>query len=143
MKIWKILIFVIALMSVIPSWGCNMTESNFFQPKPTESMKEIQASENSEKLDADVIAFSQGQFSIESARYYHAPAKTPWLAVSKSIQNQMAEESFHQKIYEWHEPGIDIIDVYPQGNTAFAVAMPKDRDRSADKLIGFYVLKLK
>ena len=124
------------------AWGCGMAETKVFQPKPLDGMKEVPVSEDSKKLDAEAIAFFRDQFSIESARYYQVPGEIPWIAVSKSVQNQMAEKSIQRTMFDWYEPGIDFVEVYPQGNNGavFAVAMPKGTNPSADKLVGFYVL---
>ncbi len=131
-----------ALMLAIFAWEVGMSETRLFQPKPLDGMKEVPASKDSEKLDAEAMAFFQGRFSIQSARYYQVSGKIPWIAVSKSVQNQMAEKCIERTMFEWYEPGIDFVEVYPQGNAgaAFAVAMPKETDLNADKLIGFYVL---
>ncbi|MFO1425028.1 MAG: hypothetical protein U1F70_15520 [Candidatus Competibacteraceae bacterium] len=119
-----------------------MTETMVFQPKPLDGMKEVSASKDSDKLDAEAVAFLRGRFLIESARYYQVPSEIPWIAVSKSVQNQMAQRSIQRKMFEWYEPGIDFVEVYPQGNhgAAFALAMSKGANPSADKLVGFYVL---
>lgn len=132
---------LVVVLAMLP-WGCGMTESKVFQPKPLDDMKEIPDSKDSKKLDAEAIAFFRDQFSIESTRYYLVPGKIPWIAVSKSVQNQMAEKSIQRTMFEWYEPGIDFIEIYPQGNngTAFAVAMSKGTNLNADKLVGFYVL---
>jgi len=81
------------------------------------------------------------KYTIASARYFAVPGEVPWFAVSKSVQNQMAETSIQRVIFEWNDPGIDFVEVYPQGDGAFAVAMPKGTKSSAEKLIGFYVLR--
>ena len=119
-----------------------MAKSNVFQPTPLDGMNGVPASEASEKLDAEVEAFLRGQFSIESARYYLVPGDIPWIAVSKSVQNQMAEQSIQRTMFDWYEPGIDFVEVYPQGNSGagFAVAMPQGTNSRAEKLVGFYVL---
>jgi hypothetical protein len=143
MRTWKNTktVVVVALSMALLQWGCVMAETKVFQPKPLDGMKEVTASENSAKLDAEAKAFLRDQFSIESARYYLVPGEIPWIAVSKSIHNQMAEKSIQRKMFEWYEPGIDFVEVYPQGkNSAFAVAMPKGTNPSANKLVAFYVL---
>lgn len=142
MRLWKNTGIIITLVLAIFTWECGMTETRVFQPKPLDGMKEVPASKDSEKLDAEAIAFFRGQFSIQSAHYYQVPGEIPWIAVSKSVQNQMAEKSIQRTMFEWYEPGIDFVEVYPQGNNdaAFAVAMPKGTNLSADKLVGFYVL---
>jgi hypothetical protein len=140
---WKNTITVVGVaLAMLLAWGCGMAETSVFQPKLVNGMKEVPASEDSEKLDAEALAFFRDQFSIDSARYYQVPAEIPWIAVSKSVQNQMAELSIQRTMFEWYEPGIDFIEVYPQGNdaSAFAVAMPKGTNPSADKLVGFYGL---
>jgi len=73
---------------------------------------------------------------------YLVVSDAPWIAISKSVQNQMAAKSIHKMMFPWYEPGIDFIEIYPQGKNgaAFALAMPKSADFDGDKLIGFYVL---
>jgi len=140
MRTWKNAKIVVAL--TMTAWGCGVAETTVFQPKPLDSMKEVPATEDSKKLDAEVTAFLRNKYAIASARYYQAPGEIPWIAVSKSVQNQMAEKSIRRTMFEWYEPGIDFVEVYPQGKNgaAFAVAMPKGTKSSADKLVGFYVL---
>jgi hypothetical protein len=142
MKRWKNKRIVVVLALVMLSWACDKVETKVFRPKPLDSMKEVQVSEESKKLDAEVLTFFRDQFSIKSAHYYLLPGEIPWIAFSKSVQNQMAEKLIRRTVFDWYEPGIDFIEVYPQGNndTVFAVAMPKGTNPSADKLIGFYVL---
>lgn len=142
MRLWKNTGIIVTLMLAIVAWECGMTETKVFQAKPLDSMKEVPASKDSEKLDAEATAFFRGRFLIQSARYYQVSAKVPWIAISKSVQNQMAEKSIQRTMFEWYEPGIDFVEIYPQANdsAAFAVAMPKDTNLNADKLVGFYVL---
>ena len=72
---------------------------------------------------------------------YQVPGEIPWIAVSKSVQNQMAEKSIQRTMFAWYEPGIDFVDIYPQGKkAAFALAMPKGTNPSAEKLVGLYIL---
>lgn len=105
-------------------------------------MKQSPANAETEKLDAEVTAFLRDSYEIESARYFRVAGEVPWIAVSKSIRNQMAQKSIQSVMFDWYEPGIDFVDVYPQGSDgAFAVAMPQGSQSGADKLIGFYVLK--
>jgi hypothetical protein len=124
------------------AWGCGMAESPVVEPKPLEQMKEVSASADSKKLDAEVTAFLRDKYTISSARYYQTPGEIPWIAVSKNVQNQMKEKSIERKLFEWYEPGLDFVEVYPQGKNggAFAVAMPKGTKSDAQKLVGFYVL---
>lgn len=141
---WKnIITFGIVAMSVL-AWKCGMNETNVFQPNPLNGMKEVAASEDSKKLDAETLVFLRDQYSINSARYYQVAGEIPWIAISKSVQNQMAEKSIHRTMFDWYEPGIDFIEIYPQGNNgaAFAVAMLKGTNPSDDKVVGFYVLSI-
>ncbi|WP_320043228.1 hypothetical protein [uncultured Desulfobacter sp.] len=119
-----------------------MAETMIFQPKPIEGMIKVPASADSGKLDQEVKTFCRGQFAIGSASYYQVAGEIPWLAISKSIQNQMAAKSIERTMFDWYEPGIDFIEIYPQGKNggAFALAMPKESNLGADKLIGFYIL---
>jgi len=137
MKPWKNARIVVALAMM---WGCGMAET-VFQPKPLDYMKAVPATEKSRKLDAEVTEFLRKQYVIASAHYYDVPGEVPWIAVSKTVQNQMLEKSFEPVYFKWYEPGLDFVEVYPQGNgAAFAVAMPKGTKSSAEKLVGFYVL---
>ena len=140
MRTWKYARILVTLAMMVS--GCGMGKSTVFQPKPLDGMKEVPASAESKKLDAEVTAFLRNKYAIASARYYQVPGEIPWIAVSKSVQNQMAEKSIQPVMFEWYEPGIDFVEVYPQGNNgaAFAVAMPKGTKSSSDKLVGFYVL---
>jgi hypothetical protein len=140
MKTWKNAKFVVALAML--ALGCGMAESVVFQPKPLDGVKEVAAGEGSKKLDAEVTAFLRNKHVIASARYYLVPGEYPWIAVSKSVQNQMAEKGIQRVMFDWYEPGLDFVEVYPQGKSgaAFAVAMPKGTKSSAEKLVGFYVL---
>jgi hypothetical protein len=142
MRTWKIMRTLAAMTLAILAWSCGMAETRLFQPKPLDGMKEVPASEESRKLDAETLAFFRDRFSIESARYYQVPGEIPWIAVSKSVQNQMLERSIQRIMFEWYEPGIDFVEIYPQGNNgaAFALAMSKETNLSADKLVGFYIL---
>lgn len=130
------------VLLAMTAWGCGMADVKVVQPKPLDGMKEVAASGDTAKLDAEVKAFLRDKFVIASGRYYQVPAEIPWIAVSKSVQNQMAEKSFKPAMFEWYEPGIDFVEVYPQGKegAAFAVAMPKGASPSGEKLVGYYVL---
>lgn len=140
MKPWNNAKMVVAL--AIVAWGCGMAESAIFQPKPPDGINEVSASDDSKKLDAELTAFVRGKYAIASAHYYHASSDAPWIAISKSVQNQMAAKSIQKMMFPWYEPGLDFIEIYPQGKNgaAFALAMPKNADFDGDKLIGFYVL---
>ena len=140
MKGWDNSAIVVAVVMLIG--GCRMTQSAVFQAKPLESMKAVPASESTHALDTELTAYLRGRYLLVSASYYRAPAMIPWLAISKSVQNQMAEMSIQPAIFEWNEPGVDFIEVYPQEkhDAAFAVAMPRGSKSDAEKLVGFYVL---
>jgi len=139
MKTWKSVGITLAM--AILSSGCGMSETKVIEAKPLEGVKTLAASEQTKKLDTEVLAFLREGYTIASARYYMVEGDIPWIAVSKSVQNQMAEKSFERKIFPWYEPGFDFVEVYPQANgKAFAVAMPKGTKSSAEKLVGYYVL---
>jgi hypothetical protein len=132
----------VGFLFLMKSRGQGAIDGGVFQPKLLDGMKEVGASEKSKLLDAEATSFFRGQFAIQSARYYEVPGEISWSAVSKSVQNQMAEQSMQRVMFTWYEPGIDFIEVYPQGSdgSAFAVAMPKGTNLNESKLIGFYVL---
>ncbi len=121
--------------------GCSMFESRPFQPKPWDNMRQIAASDATRVLDGEVSAFLRDKYTIVSARHFQVAADTSWISVSKFVQNEMAAKSFKPVMFDWYEPGLDTIDVYPQGKSGFAVAQPKETRPTEEKLIGFYVLK--
>lgn len=135
-----IMIFVLAL-ALTPGGGV-LAMSGVFQPVPLETMRAVPVTNESRKLDAEVIVFLRGKYKIKSGHYYQVPAEIPWIAVSKSIQNQMAEKSIPKQLFEWYEPGLDFVEIYPQSKSdiAFAVAMLKGTKSNSKKLVGFYVL---
>lgn len=140
MRSWSIATIGMALAAM--AWGCGMGKSAVFQPEPLDDMKEAQAGAETEKLDAEVTAFLRDKYEIVSASYYELAGEVPWIAISKSVRNQMAAKSIQPVMFDWYEPGLDFVDVYPQGSDgAFALAMPEGSRSAADKLIGFYVLK--
>jgi hypothetical protein len=123
--------------------GCGMAENKaLVQPKPPANAKEIQAGDESRKLDTDVTTLLRGKYGIVSGRYFRVAGDIPWVAVAKAVQNEMAEKSIQRTMLDWYEPGIDFLEIYPQGKAgeAFAVAMPKGARSSAEKVVGYYVL---
>lgn len=99
------------------------------------------APEAAKKLDADVIKFLRGAYTIKSVHYYRFDPDVPWVAITKDVQNQMLKKSIKRVFYEWFEPGLDLIEVYPQGKTAFAVAMDSKTPPGAESFVGYYVLE--
>ena len=140
MSIWKDARIPVAV--ALLAWGCGMAENAVFEPKPIVGMSEAPAGEDSKKLDAELTAFLRNKHAIASARYYRVPADIAWMALTKSVQNQMAEKSIQRIMFDWFEPGLDLVEMYPQGKSGagFALAMPKGTNPKADKLVGFYVL---
>ena len=141
MKKWKGVNLATAAL-VILTLGCNGMFDSVFQPKPLDGMKAIAASEETKKLDQEVTGFLRGRYAIEKAKYYRAPASMAWIAISKNVQNQMAAKSIKPIMFEWYEPGIDFVEIYPQGEkgAGFALAAPRDMQFEGEKLLAFYVL---
>jgi hypothetical protein len=140
MGTWKNAIFLV--VTAIFAWGCGMAEPKVVQPKPPNGMKEVKSSEESKKLDAEVREFLRSEYTIASARYFARESDIPWISISKSVQNQMAEKSIKPTMFAWYEPGLDFVEVYPQPaqGGAFALAKPKEGSLDAVELIGYYVL---
>ena len=63
-----------------------------------------------------------------------------WVAISKNVENQMLEKSINRVPFEWTNPDMDFVDVYPQGDSAFAVAMYSKTASSKVKVVGYDVL---
>jgi hypothetical protein len=124
------------------AWGCGMAETRVIQPKPPDGTKEVKPSGETRILDAEVKTFLRDEFTIVSARYFQPASAIPWISISKSVQNQMAEKSVKRTMFEWYEPGLDFVEVYPQEKNrgAFALAIPKESRLDSVRLIGFYVL---
>jgi hypothetical protein len=98
------------------------------------------AGANGKALDAEVAKFLRREYKIKSVIYYQLNGDIPWIAVSKNVQNQMLEKAVKKKVFAWNNPGIDLIDVYPQKEGAFAVAMYTKTAPDKDKLVGYYLL---
>lgn len=94
-------------------------------------------------LVEEVTKFLRGKYAIKSGSYYRFRGDVPWVAISKNVQNQMAEKSIERVIYHWSNPGYDFVDVYPQGDTAFAVGMYSKNGPGKSKLVGYFVLTAK
>jgi hypothetical protein len=123
--------------------GCSMADTVTATSPVSEHVKAVEASAaaaNAKALDAEVTKFLRKKYAIKSATYYSFGAGIPWVAISKNVQNQMREKSVERVIYDWNNPGIDFVDVYPQGDTAFAVAMYTKTSGSKEKFVGYYVL---
>ncbi len=91
-------------------------------------------------LNDEVTKYLRDKYSIESGSYYRFSKDVPWVAISKNVQNQMVEKSIRPVFFEWHNPGYDFVDIYPQGKTAFAVAMLSKSGPGKPKFVGYFVL---
>jgi len=106
-----------------------------------QEVKEADVSPAAKALDAEVLQFLRSPYTIESVRYYQFSKEVGMASIFKNVQNQMAEKSIKRATYSWAEPGLDLIDAYPQGKSAFVVAMPKGTQSGAEKFVGYYALK--
>ncbi len=91
-------------------------------------------------LNGQLQALVGKQYKIKSATYYKVAKDIPWIAIAKNVQNQMLEKSVKKGDFPWENPGITYVDVYPQGTSAFALAMDTSSAKKAQKFIGYYVL---
>ncbi|MFZ2266294.1 MAG: hypothetical protein WAV95_01820 [Azonexus sp.] len=94
-------------------------------------------------LHGEVAQFLRGSYVIKSGNYYRFRSDVPWAAIAKNVHNQMAEKSIQRVIFSWNNPGYDFVEVYPQGDTAFAVAMHAKGDAGQGRLVGYFVLTAK
>lgn len=94
-------------------------------------------------LHEELAKFLRDKYAIKSGHYYRFRADVPWVAISKNVQNQMAEKSVQRVIFDWNNPGYDFVDVYPQGDTAFAVAMYSKSGAKKTRLVGYFELTAK
>jgi hypothetical protein len=125
------------------SSGCSMADTVTASPPTGDHVKVVDVNEASAEikaLDEEVTKFLRGKFAIKSGQYYRFSADMPWVAISKNVQNQMTAKSVTRKIYDWNNPGYDFVDVYPQGEAGFAMAMFSKSGRGEAKLVGYYLL---
>ena len=94
-------------------------------------------------LSAQVIEIFGSKYTISGSHYFAVSADVPWIAISKNVQNQMLERSIHQSHYDKADPGIVLVDFYPQPHGAFVLAMDKGSSRESEKLVGYFVLQPK
>lgn len=125
------------------SSGCSMADTVSAIPPTGDHVKVVDAAAagaDVKALDAEVTKFLRGKYAIKSATYYTFTGDVPWVAISKNVQNQMAEKSIQRVVYDWNNPGYDFVDVYPQGEAGFAVGMLTTTRAGKAKLVGYYVL---
>jgi hypothetical protein len=123
--------------------GCSMAETITPKPPVENYAKEVAAASSpalAKALDGVVTKYLRGTYKIKSVQYYKFKSDVPWVAISKEVQNQMLEKSVKRSFFDWNEPGIDIIDVYPQGKTAFVIAMDKKALLAKKQFVGYYVV---
>jgi hypothetical protein len=123
--------------------GCSMAETITPKPPVEDYAKEVAATSSpvlAKALDGVVTRYLRGTYKIKSVQYYKFKSDVPWVAISKEVQNQMLEKSVKRSFFDWNEPGIDIIDIYPQGKTAFVIAMDKKALLSKKQFVGYYVV---
>lgn len=94
-------------------------------------------------LHDELTKYLRDKYTIQSGSYFRFSKDVPWVAISKNVQNQMAEKSIERVVFEWNNPGYDSVDVYPQGKTAFAVAMHSKSGPGKPKFVGYFVLTAK
>lgn len=94
-------------------------------------------------LDAQVTKIFGSKYVISSSQYFAVSVDVPWVAISKNVQNQMLERSISQAHYGHENPGIVLIDFYPQPHGAFVLAMDKSSSHQGEKLVGYFVLQPK
>jgi len=135
------------------STGCTMPDANnqnIHVPKsPVETMDTKLAKpapdaaqlKETKALDAQVSSIFRNGYSVASSNYYHVAANVTWASIEKNVQNEMQEHSISKSRYDGENPGIVLIDFYPQRDGAFVVAMDNTTASKDEKLIGYYVLK--
>lgn len=135
-----------AIIFGLLSSGYTMADTITANPPTGDHVKVVDvagATADIQALVEEVTKFLRGNYKIKSASYYRFRGDVPWVAISKNVQNQMAEKSIQRVIYDWNNPGYDFVDVYPQGDAAFAVAMHVKGGPGKSKLVGYFVLTAK
>ena len=94
-------------------------------------------------LEAQVAAAFGSKYAIMASHYFSVSTDVPWVAISKNVQNQMLERSINRTHYYKENPGVDLIDFYPQSHGAFVLAMSKNSGRQSERLVGYFVLQRK
>ena len=119
--------------------------ANPITPKPPSGsyVKAADHGADAKALDEELTKYLRGKYLVQSAHYYTFSDDVPWVAIAKNVQNQMQEKSIPKVVYEWNNPGYDLVDVYPQGDTAFAVAILSKTKSGKTKLVGYFSLTAK
>jgi hypothetical protein len=132
-----------AMMFGLLCSGNTLAETITANPPTGEHVKVAGVTADIAAFHKEVTKFLRDKYAIKSGNYYRFRGDVPWVAISKQVQNQMAEKSIQRVLYDWNNPGYDFVDVYPQGDTAFAVAMYAKGNRGKSKLVGYFVLTAK
>ena len=128
------------------SSGCTMADTVTAIPPTGDHVKTVAAADakaDIAMLHDEVSKYLRDKYTIESGQYFRFSKDVPWVAISKNVQNQMVEKSIQRVFFEWDNPGFDFVDIYPQGNTAFAVAMLSKSGPGKPKFVGYFVLTVK
>ncbi len=121
--------------------GCTMKQTE--QPKTPQSeyFKPTVSNAGTKALDEKLVKYLRSQYKIQSATYFQANPDFSWQQVVKPVQNEMAEKSIRGIQFDWHSAGLDLVEIFPQGQTAFAVAMEYAEKKGGTHLVGYYVLE--
>lgn len=126
--------------------GSTMSDVIKANPPTGEHVAAVQADNETaeiKNLMEEVTKFVRGKYAIKSGNYYRFRGDVPWVAISKNVQNQMAEKSIKRMLFDWNNPGFDFVDVYPQGDSAFAVAMSSKSSSGKSRLVGYFEMSPK
>jgi hypothetical protein len=94
-------------------------------------------------LEAQIAKTFGAKYAISSSQYFVVSPDVLWVAASKNIQNQMLERSIGRAHYDGENPGVVLIDFYPQPHGAFVLAMDKGASGRNEKLVAYFVLRHK
>jgi hypothetical protein len=145
-SVWQGAHLATVVMFGLLSSGCTMADTISANPPTGDHVKVVAAADAKADiavLHDEVTKYLRDKYTIQSGNYFRFSKDVPWVAISKNVENQMAEKSIERVFFEWNNPGYDFVDVYPQGNTAFAVAMNSKSGPGKPKLVGYFVLAAK
>jgi hypothetical protein len=138
----KFCLLLVTIVSVIfHSSGCTMNQTQQATTPPAAYFKPAASDATTSALDANLTKYLRKQYNIKSVKYFQVNPDFSWQQVIKPVQNEMSERSIRGVQTDWHSAGIDLIEIFPQGQTAFAVAMMYAEKKGDPHSVGYYILE--
>ncbi len=94
-------------------------------------------------LERTVLAYLRDGWSIVQHRCFLMRPGTPWNSMEKLIENELAHQGGKRLVFDWHDPGIDLVAVWKIGRIGsehIAVAMGS-QPVDGHPLVGYFDVK--